>query len=320
LATKGASPAAELRKLMSASFSLDEIKALCFDLGVDYDSLGGDDKNSKIIELIQHNARNKRVSGLIDACRKARPDVNWSALSEAAAQAPEAFGFVPVSVDARAPLLNMSPDRALKLGFAAGVLVLALVGCGFSGGLLASNLISVTISPVQPDQRVLQTLPIVVGGQTVTVQSSGARTFEQMAKATTVLSPGTPVQMSLNNVAATTLVDNAVKQWAGAPISDPHVRFNADGTGTFNCVLGGRRIVVGFTATADGKRIIVTPVQAVAQIVDTGSTFGWVAAPVSIAQPAIDFAQRQLDALTRDVWFSKAEIGEDKLTLEYAPR
>jgi hypothetical protein len=214
----------------------------------------------------------------------------------------------------------MSPDRALKLGFAAGVLALLLLVCGFSGGLLASNLIGVTINPVPVDQSVLATLPITVNGQQVTVQSSRAKSFEQMAQATTILSPGTTVSMALNNIAATTLADNAVKAWAGAPISDPHLRFNADATGTFSFVLGGRRMVTSFTAAADGKRIVITPLQAVAQIIPTNSTFGWVPVPISVAQSAIDFAQRQLDAQTANIWFTKAQISEDKLELDYVTR
>lgn len=313
-------PAAELRKLMDGSFSLDEIKVLCFDLSVDFDALSGDDKGSKIIGLIQHSARNNRVVDLVDACRKTRPSAKWDAVGAAAATTPAAFSFVPTNDATTKPVLNISPDRAVKLGFAAGVLSLLLVFCGFSGGLLANNLIDVTISPVQPNKAQLDATPVDINSAPVV--ADGRLTHMRILQTTAVgaLASGTPVKLAYNNVTATTLVDELLKTYPGGQISDPHLRFNRDGEGTFNFVSGGRRYVVGFTAKAQADRLVITPTRAVAQFLPTNNRFGWIYVPVSFAQPATDWAQKQLDAFTANLRFTDVKIGEDSLMINYSIR
>jgi len=40
---------AEIRQQLGTAFSLEELQAICFDLGLDYDDLGGETKTGKII-------------------------------------------------------------------------------------------------------------------------------------------------------------------------------------------------------------------------------------------------------------------------------
>ena len=75
----GSAPA-RLRQLMSTAFSMSDIKTLCFDLGVDFETLNGEDKSEKIVSLIQHCSRVEMVPALVEACRKNRPGSNWSAM------------------------------------------------------------------------------------------------------------------------------------------------------------------------------------------------------------------------------------------------
>lgn len=70
------------RKSLSSSFNEQEIRALCFDLGVDYEDLPGQIKTEKIIELIKLLSRLGRWNDLIDHCHQLRPNQDWSIYRE----------------------------------------------------------------------------------------------------------------------------------------------------------------------------------------------------------------------------------------------
>lgn len=315
------SPAAALRQLMHAAFSLDEIKALSFDLGVDFDSLSGDDKGSKIIELIQHCGRTGTVAALVDQCRKLRPMPAWDSIGVAAAENPAQFSFVPSLSESARPLLNVSPDRAAKLGFAAGFLVLFIFICGFSGGVVASDLIDITINPVQPNEKRLQEAPIRVGDRVTSAERLGEKHLTVLQNASSgALPPGTEVTLQYDNVQATTLVDNALSASRNPPVSDFHARFTANGEGTANFVLNGRRIVVAYTARAEGGMIYITPTRVVAQLIKTNSAFGWVSVPVAFVQPFTNWAQDQLNVVGSKLAFRRVVIRDNAVRIDFVAR
>lgn len=54
----------ELRKLITSSFNMGELKVLCQDLDVDFDSLSGDNKDGKALELVSYMKRRNRLAQL----------------------------------------------------------------------------------------------------------------------------------------------------------------------------------------------------------------------------------------------------------------
>ena len=67
----------DLNSKMNQVFSLDEIESLCFDMGIDFDSLGGEGKGAKIRELIEFCRRRGRDEELVAKVRAERPQVAW---------------------------------------------------------------------------------------------------------------------------------------------------------------------------------------------------------------------------------------------------
>ena len=67
----------ELNSKMNQVFSLDEIEALCFDMGIDFESLGGEGKGAKIRELIEFCRRRGRDEELVAKVWAERPNVAW---------------------------------------------------------------------------------------------------------------------------------------------------------------------------------------------------------------------------------------------------
>ena len=72
----------ELRVLLIESFDLEELHGLCFDLGINFDSLGGSTIDSKARELISICRRQNRLPDLLAACRQQRPHVIWPDVPE----------------------------------------------------------------------------------------------------------------------------------------------------------------------------------------------------------------------------------------------
>jgi hypothetical protein len=69
---------ADFRLKITNRFSLNDIKTLCHDLGVNYDNLGGDTIETKVIELIDHFENRGTLQALIEHCKRLRPEEDWA--------------------------------------------------------------------------------------------------------------------------------------------------------------------------------------------------------------------------------------------------
>lgn len=61
MTTESAKYLTELHQLLNQHFNLAEIRTLCLELNVDYESLAGEEKPSRIRELLLGLARNGRI-------------------------------------------------------------------------------------------------------------------------------------------------------------------------------------------------------------------------------------------------------------------
>lgn len=68
-----------LLDLMARHFNLEEVRTLCFELGIGYEDLGGEGLRGKLRELILHADRRNLLDELLDALRRERPAVAWPA-------------------------------------------------------------------------------------------------------------------------------------------------------------------------------------------------------------------------------------------------
>ncbi|MFL7837850.1 MAG: hypothetical protein ACK2U0_09110 [Candidatus Promineifilaceae bacterium] len=70
-----------LRKLLVKHFDLDELRLLCFDLGLDYEELARDNKSTKMHDLITYLQRREQLPLLLAEVAGQRPMVDWPAFS-----------------------------------------------------------------------------------------------------------------------------------------------------------------------------------------------------------------------------------------------
>lgn len=309
MTTTGSPPApdpAHLRQLIVTHFDSDEIEAICFDLGIDYDSLPGQGKLKKVVELIEHCARSGQVARLIDVCAQARPAVEpaWQTLRAAAIANPAAFlpqqPALAGAGQTTGSVLNLAPDRALKLGIALGALMMLLVACGFSGGLVAGRFIQFTNDPVP-------SLP-----------SAGIQMADDLA-AIEALPAGATTRLEVDNVKATSYA-NLYLTGPDSPIERIHARFLDTAQTSLNMtvtlpVLGQKQVVAAYNIGVDQGRMVIAPEAASVRLIDTGGLFGWIAIPNVLLEPVTRFIQSRLDAASRTVSIDRLTIGEGRVTL-----
>ncbi len=82
----------QLRALITRYFNDSELRDLCFDLGIDYENLGGDNKTAKARELVGYGLRHGRLAELEAACRRLRPNAFTDGHSPATEPTPQAGG------------------------------------------------------------------------------------------------------------------------------------------------------------------------------------------------------------------------------------
>ncbi|MCB8980699.1 MAG: hypothetical protein H6657_25085 [Ardenticatenaceae bacterium] len=75
--TDSATYLSQLHQLLNQHFNLAEIRILCLDLNIDYESVAGEEKPSRIRELLLGLGRNGRLPDLITLAQQLRPNVNW---------------------------------------------------------------------------------------------------------------------------------------------------------------------------------------------------------------------------------------------------
>ena len=66
-----------LRLNLDKYFNESELQTLCFDMGVDYDGLGGENKSDKVRELVAYFQRRGTIRNLVAKCKVLRPNVPW---------------------------------------------------------------------------------------------------------------------------------------------------------------------------------------------------------------------------------------------------
>ena len=67
----------KLRQNLVTAVNDSELRDLCFDMNVDYESLNGENKADKARELIAFCERRQVIADLIARCRELRPKVEW---------------------------------------------------------------------------------------------------------------------------------------------------------------------------------------------------------------------------------------------------
>lgn len=62
-----------IRDLLVKSFSESDLRLLCYDLGIDFDTIRGSSKNQKVIELLDYLERRSRTEELVTFLQRQRP-------------------------------------------------------------------------------------------------------------------------------------------------------------------------------------------------------------------------------------------------------
>ena len=78
---------ADLRQKIAASFDKEELRTLCFDLGIEHEDLP-ESKDGMARELVAHCQRTARIPKLVAACQVLRPEVSWCVSPTAATERP----------------------------------------------------------------------------------------------------------------------------------------------------------------------------------------------------------------------------------------
>lgn len=68
---------ARLRQGLIDCFSEGELHTLCFDMGLDYETLPARGKADKAREIVAHYERINSIAGLVERCRRLRPNGPW---------------------------------------------------------------------------------------------------------------------------------------------------------------------------------------------------------------------------------------------------
>jgi hypothetical protein len=67
----------KFRQFLTDYFNDDELRELCFDMGIDYENLAGVGKASKARELITYAERHGSFEELVKTARQLRPNIAW---------------------------------------------------------------------------------------------------------------------------------------------------------------------------------------------------------------------------------------------------
>jgi formylglycine-generating enzyme required for sulfatase activity len=102
-----------LREILVARFNNDELRTLCFDLGIDYDNLGGEGKAGKARELVAFLERRGGTADLIALGQRLRPDADWGVPPEAPSTPADPTAFAEPAPTSSTPAPAPQPAPSL---------------------------------------------------------------------------------------------------------------------------------------------------------------------------------------------------------------
>lgn len=79
--------AVEIARKVGAHFNLDELRDLCFELGLEFENLEGEGRAGKARELVALQLRDNNLDVLLDVVRRERPRVHWPPLTRGSEEA-----------------------------------------------------------------------------------------------------------------------------------------------------------------------------------------------------------------------------------------
>lgn len=104
----------DLAKKISKYYNIDELKSLTFVLDIDWDELAGENKSSKVQQLILYIGKENRLQDLLNQLRKERPTILWPGDSFPDSQVfivREAFGIDRRSKESEHIISNLYNSR-----------------------------------------------------------------------------------------------------------------------------------------------------------------------------------------------------------------
>jgi len=142
-----------LIQTLATRFDTEDLRTLCFSLGVDYDDLPAEGKANRARELVKYLERRDQIPDLIEAGRELRPDVSWSDIPEVIGAAPSAFRnappewLLPRHFIGRRHHLDVLKDALTADN---GAALIALQGMGGVGKTAIALKLAVELSPQFP--------------------------------------------------------------------------------------------------------------------------------------------------------------------------
>ena len=67
----------KLLQLANNTYNLEELKAFCFEIGIDFENLSGEAKREKMIELVSTLKRTGQILSLIIAISRKNKHISW---------------------------------------------------------------------------------------------------------------------------------------------------------------------------------------------------------------------------------------------------
>ncbi|GIK58000.1 MAG: hypothetical protein BroJett015_36630 [Chloroflexota bacterium] len=114
----------QLQQVLNRHFNSKELQELSFDLGIEYENLGGGSKSEKVLELIGYCERHGRTDDLINTIQRARPNIDWNTPdpSPQGQQGParKTGGFDPAQASEQPYQQTIQPDHIASEGEAYG--------------------------------------------------------------------------------------------------------------------------------------------------------------------------------------------------------
>jgi len=86
---------AKLTQMLTTRFNREELRTLCFNLGIDYDDLPAEGRVNKARELVKYLDRHNRILELVETVRQLRLNISWDNAPEVTQEVSPTFQSTP---------------------------------------------------------------------------------------------------------------------------------------------------------------------------------------------------------------------------------